>query len=215
MDDQKLNDLQSTYDRVAAEYARRIYGELPGKPLDRALLDRLAAQLQGQGIICDMGCGPGHVARYLHDRGAHVIGIDLAPGMLEQARRLNPQIEFRQGNMLALTDVADAAWTGIVIFYALIHVPRDEVVAALRELRRTLQPNGPLLLAFHVGDEVLHLDTWWEQPAAADFVFFRPSEMTDYLRQAGFEIVEIVERPPYPDVEHQSQRAYVWARRPA
>ena len=50
---------------------------------------------------------------------------------------------------------------------------------------------------------------------SADFAFFRPREMADHLRQAGFEIAEIVERPPYPDVEHQSDRAYILARRPA
>ena len=35
-----------------------------------------------------MGCGPGHVARYLRDAGANVFGLDLSPGMLEQARQL-------------------------------------------------------------------------------------------------------------------------------
>src|SRR4051794_37876468 len=33
-------------------------------------------------------------------------------------------------------------------------------------------------------------------------------------RPAGFEIEEIIEREPYPDVEHQSRRSYIFARRP-
>jgi hypothetical protein len=48
-----------------------------------------------------------------------------------------------------------------------------------------------------------------------DFFFFPIEEMTGHLRCAGFEIEEIVEREPYPDVEHQSRRAYIFARRPA
>jgi len=47
-----------------------------------------------------------------------------------------------------------------------------------------------------------------------DFHFFRPEEMADSLRAAGFEIEEIVEREPYPDVEHQSRRAYIFAKKP-
>jgi len=43
----------------------------------------------------------------------------------------------------------------------------------------------------------------------------RPDEVLDYLRAAGFEIKEIIEREPYPHVEHQSRRAYIFARRPA
>jgi len=39
--------------------------------------------------------------------------------------------------------------------------------------------------------------------------------MTSYLEAANFEIEEIIERDPYPDVEHQSRRAYIFARRPA
>ena len=43
--DQEFNDVQSSYDRVAAEYAQRIFGELEHKPLDRQLLNRFAASV--------------------------------------------------------------------------------------------------------------------------------------------------------------------------
>src|SRR3954453_9047437 len=100
--DHTTGEVQSSYDRVAEEYARRIFGELEHKPFDRQLLDRFAARDEGSGSACDLGCGPGHVARYLHERGVQVIGVDLSPAMLEPARRLNPGIEFQQGNMLSL-----------------------------------------------------------------------------------------------------------------
>ena len=106
MDPQKLSNYQSSYDRIAEEYTVRIAGELKDKPLDRMLLEGFAARVNGTGRVCDLGCGPGHVARYLHDRGVDIFGVDLSPGMLEQARKLNSNIEFQQGNMLAL-DVED------------------------------------------------------------------------------------------------------------
>ncbi len=202
--------VSDSYDRVAAEYVRHIAGELEHKPLDRALLDRFAASFQNHEPVCDIGCGPGHVARYLHDRGLNISGIDLSPGMVEEARRLNPGIVFSQGNMLAL-DVEDGAWAGIVAFYSIIHIERHDVVRALRELCRTLRPGGLLLLSFHIGDDVLHRDELWGVPVCLDFVFFTSREMSEYLLTAGFEIPEIVEREPYPDVEHQSRRAYIFA----
>jgi SAM-dependent methyltransferase len=213
MDQHHLDNLQTSYDRVAEEYARRIFDELQYKPLDRQLLDRLAAGVPADGLICDMGCGPGHVARYLHERGARVIGVDLSTQMIETARRLNPGLEFRQGNMLAL-DVEDGAWAGIAAFYSIIHIPREEVVMALRELKRVLQLDGLLLAAFHLGAEDVHVDEWWGQPVSADFVFFQPHEMQSYLQTAGLEVEEMIERAPYPDVEHQSQRASILARKP-
>src|SRR5262249_35090549 len=94
------NPTQSSYDKVAAEYTRQIMNELDHKPLERQLLERFAASTSGR--ICDLGCGPGHVARYLHDHGADAFGIDLSPGMVEQARQHHPGIDFQQGDMRAL-----------------------------------------------------------------------------------------------------------------
>lgn len=210
---QTIGEVQSSYDRVAEEYARRIFGELEHKPFDRQLLDRFAVRVQGPGSACDLGCGPGHVARYLHERGVRVLGVDLSPAMVELARRLNPGIEFRQGNMLSL-DVGEGAWGGIAAFYSIIHIPRSEVSAALVEMKRVLRPGGLLLLAFHFGDETVHLDEWWGHPVSVNFLFFRPDKMATSLRAAGFELEEIVEREPYPQVEHQSRRAYIFARKP-
>ncbi|HEX4073202.1 MAG TPA: hypothetical protein VHX68_18620, partial [Planctomycetaceae bacterium] len=68
-----MTSYQSSYDRVADEYVRRIFDELRHKPLDRQLLDRFASGVRGAGPTprpaCDMGCGPGHVARYLSEQG--------------------------------------------------------------------------------------------------------------------------------------------------
>ena len=209
MTPQRQADTQTSYDRIAEEYVRHIYNELDGKPLDRALLERFAERLRGRGIVCDMGCGPGHVARYLAGRGLDVIGVDLSAGMVAQAVALNPGIPFHVGDMLAL-DVPEGAWAGIVAFYSIIHIPREQVVDALREMRRVLAPGGSLLMAFHIGNETLHVEDMWEQPVALDFAFFESAEMAGYLEQAGFTVEEVIERDPYaPDVEHQSHRAYI------
>jgi SAM-dependent methyltransferase len=204
---------RTSYDRVAGEYVRRIFDELQHKPLDRQLLDRFAASVRDVGPACDMGCGPGHVARYLHVRGVQVCGVDLSAEMVERARHLTPAVEFQQGDMMAL-DIPDGTSVGIVAFYSVIHIPRTDMLHALGELRRVLRPGGLLLLTFHVGDDTIHLDQWWDQAVCVDFFFFRSAEMAGYLTSAGFVIEEIIEREPYPDVEHQSRRSYIFARRP-
>jgi SAM-dependent methyltransferase len=213
MDAHKRSDCQESYDRIADEYVQRIFDELQHKPLDRQLLDRFAATVRDVGSVCDMGCGPGHVARYLHEHGVQVCGIDLSPAMIERARRLTPGVEFYQGDMLAL-DTPDGTWAGIAAFYSILHIPHGDMTRTLGELHRALRPGGLLLLAFHIGNDGIHLDEWWGQKVCVDFFFFRPDEMAGYLRDAGFEIEEIIEREPYPDVEHQSRRAYIFARRP-
>ena len=90
-------ELQNVYDRVADNYAEQFRNEMDKKPFDRKMLDWLAEKVGGSGVICDMGCGPGQIARYLRGRGMKVCGVDLSPEMVRQAQSLNPDILFRQG----------------------------------------------------------------------------------------------------------------------
>ncbi len=208
-------DLQSSYDRVAENYAEQFRDEMDRKPFDRKMLDWLAEKVGGLGVICDMGCGPGQVARYLHAHGVKVCGVDLSPEMVRQAQSLNPHITFQQGDMFALAGVADNSYGGVAAFYAIVNLPRPSVVRALQELRRVLCPNGVLLLAFHVGQETKHLDELLGKEVSLDFFFFETEDVKEYLRTAGFELEEAIEREPYSEeVEHQSRRAYIFARKP-
>lgn len=212
MELESRTSLQNSYDRVAEPYAERIFDEFSEKPLDRQFLDLLAESVSGIGPICDLGCGPGHVARYLHGHGAEVCGVDLSAGMVAQARRLNPGIPFLQGDMLAL-DIADETWGGIAAFYSLIHVPRPELGQAVSEMYRVLRPGGLALIAFHVGEETKHLEDWFGELVSIDFFFFRPQEVKERLSATGFVIEDVIERQPYPDVENPSRRAYLFARK--
>jgi SAM-dependent methyltransferase len=211
MDKISLNT-QTSYDQVAAEYAEKFKDEMDQKPFDRDCLDRLARDVGALGPICDIGCGPGQIARYLHRQGVNTLGVDLSPRMVAEAQRLNPDIPFHQGNMLDLPD-SDNAWGGIAAFYCIIHIPREKIVSALREMKRVLKPGGVLLVTFHIGNEIKHLDEWWEKPVNLDFAFFQPEEMEDWLKEAGFELMETLVRDPNPDVEVETRRAYMFAKK--
>jgi SAM-dependent methyltransferase len=132
--------------------------------------------------------------------------------MVAEARRLSPDIPFHAGNMLSL-NVPDSAWGGIAAFYSIIHIPRLQLPEVLHEFFRVLRPGGMLLLAFHVGDETIHLDEWWEKPVSLDFNFLQPADVRQHMETAGFCIEDVIVRAPYPP-EHQSQRAYLFGRKP-
>jgi hypothetical protein len=71
------------------------------------------------------------------------------------------------------------------------------------------------LLAFHTGDETLHEEELWGRTISMDFFLFQPLEIRRYLEGAGLATQQIIERGPYaPEVEYQSRRAYVFARKP-
>jgi SAM-dependent methyltransferase len=212
MEGPHLDAIRRSYDAVATEYTRRIAGELDGKPLDRALLDAFAEQVRPLGRACDLGCGPGHVGGYLAGRGLDVIGIDLSPALIEEARRLFPSLRFEVGDMLALP-LANGSLGGVAAFYSLIHLSPEDRPRAIDEIRRVLVPRGLLLLAFHVGSETVHLDDWWGNAVSLDFHLLDPVEARRELEAAGFTVEATMTRAPYDGVEYASQRAYILARR--
>jgi SAM-dependent methyltransferase len=206
-------DPAATYDRVAPAYAAHFLRELDGKPFDREILTRFAAATRPGSEeghpVCDLGCGPGHVGAFLVAAGVDAVGIDLSAGMVAQARLSYPAMPVTQGDMTAL-DLPDGSFSGIVCFYALIHIPRTQVAAALSEMCRVLVRDGALLLAVHGGQGSLHADEMVGEPADLDVTLFSLTELSALVQRAGFTVVEADARAPY-EMEHPTTRLYLWA----
>ena len=207
------SEIETSYDRVAEHYATEFFGELERKPFDRELLSEFAESVRGLGQVCEIGCGPGQIARYLQDRGVNMSGLDLSQEMIKFASQLNPDISFARGDMLAL-ELPRASLAGIVCFYAIIHLKRADAPRALAEMHRVLKPGGKLLLSFHRGVGELHREEWYDMPVSIDVTLFEPEEMAGYLEGAGFEVERIAEREPY-EFEYPTGRVYAYARKPA
>jgi SAM-dependent methyltransferase len=210
MKDNRVETVRENYDRLAKVYADKVFDELQYKPIDRDVLKRFAERTRDQGEVCDLGCGPGHVAQYLRNADTAVFGVDLSPRMVEQARRLNPQISFRIGNMLSL-DIPSDTLAGITAFYSIVNISREFLPLAFREMARVLKPGGLLLIAFHVGDDVVSVNELWGEPITMNTFRFTTAEIIQGLEKEHLVVSEVVEREPYLEVEYQSPRAYVFA----
>ena len=204
-------DVRESYDSAAKAYAEHLAGELEHKPLDRHLLNRFGEAMRGRGLVADLGCGPGHVAGYLREQGVHVLGIDLSPEMVREASSLHPGLAFQVGDMREL-DIPDAGLAGVVAFYSIVHFSIPELGPIFQQIRRALAPGGLALLAFHIGDQFVHVDDLFGAPVSLDFRFHLPGQVIEALRSARLTVFEHVEREPYEGVEYPSRRCYLLAR---
>jgi ubiquinone/menaquinone biosynthesis C-methylase UbiE len=205
--------VEHLYDTVAKEYAEAFFGEHEKKPKDQEILHRFAQEIAGKEPVWDLGCGPGQTTAYLKDLGVEISGLDLSEGILEQAKQTHTEIPFEKGNILALDFESDSL-AGIVSFYAIVHFTEEQVSQAFREILRVLQPDGLFLFTYHIGEETIHIDEFLGKSVDIDVMFFTTDFILGCLEVSGFHEIEIIEREPYPDVEYQSRRAYVFATKP-
>lgn len=206
---QDHDPVRRSYDTVAENYAAGFRDELAHKPLDRALLASLAEQAQGP--VADLGCGPGHVAAWLTERGMTAVGIDLSPVMAAVGRREHPEVEFRVGDLLDLP-AEDEEFGAAVAFYSVIHLEAAELGRAFGEMHRVLRPGGLALVSFHIGSEVRRLTEFLGHDVEVDFHFFEPPQVIAAVEEAGFAVDMRLERTHYPQ-EVATRRGYLLARR--
>lgn len=105
------------------------------------ILCEAAGVTTGQTVL-DIACGTGIVARTAADRAApdgHVVGLDLNEAMLTVARRVRPDIDWRQGDAAALP-FPDASFDIVLCQMALMFLPDRRT--ALSEMRRVVRPGG-------------------------------------------------------------------------
>lgn len=135
---------ESTGWSVQAETYGGLIGAITSR-LVEPLLD--AAGVGADKRVLDVATGPGYVAEGAAARGARPVGLDLAEGMLELARRRVGGIEFVRGDAEQLP-FEDACFDAVVGGFVINHLPRPE--RAVQEAARVLAPGGAV--AFSVWD---------------------------------------------------------------
>jgi len=168
--DETRASLEAYFDRTAAETWARLTSDAPvsriratvraGRDRMRAvLLDRLPADMTGLRLL-DAGCGVGQLSAEAARRGAEVVGVDIAPNLLDVARSRLPadlveRVEFRTADML---DAGLGRFDWVVAMDSLIHYRAADIAAALASLAErtragilfTVAPSTPALQAMHL-----------------------------------------------------------------
>jgi len=206
--------VRSSYDAVAPAYADRLVDELRGQqPFENWLLRRVAEHADG-GPVVEVGCGPGHVTAFLADAGADATGIDLSPGMVEEARRRFPDGDYQVGDLRQLMrPISATGWSAVLAWYSLIHLAASELPDALAALVRPLAPDGWLVVALHAGAEVKHVDDWFDAPVDLDFVLHEPADIVALVEAAGLVDLEWYHRGPIAARDETTERLYVVGRK--
>jgi SAM-dependent methyltransferase len=178
---------QETYGRIAAAYAERWDGAESRWIHDQAA--RLAAELPPGALVADVGCGPGNDTARLRELGLRAHGFDLSHAMLT-ARAVPGQVRADLRALPLRDGALDAVWCVAV----LLHIPRELLPGALRELHRVLRPGGIGVISIAEGEG----EGWEPFPHQRDgahgryFVYHSTEDFAALLAAAGLRIRDTV-----------------------
>ncbi|WP_306060627.1 class I SAM-dependent methyltransferase [Natronococcus wangiae] len=208
-DAQDRPNVQQAYDRLASGYDREGDTKPANAYLERpATLSLLPDVTRAQ--VLDAGCGAGHLARELSDRGAAVVGVDVSHEMLTYARDRVPDADFLQADLGSDLPFDADTFDGVASSLAFHYVREWERL--FRTLRRVLEPGGWVVCSvqhphadFEEYDgtrnyhEIERVSAVWDSFGAEVAVpaYRRPlSEMVTPALDAGFRLDRLVESTP-------------------
>lgn len=176
------DDVTRAYSAKAAALAQVLGTAVSSGDPDAAVIEAWAASVPGR--ILDVGSGTGRWSGHLAGLGHAMEGLEPVDEFVEIARRAHPDVTFRRARLTDLAET-DERWSGILAWYSLIHLDRDDLPTALSILREALDVDGSLLVSFFTGPrfEVI------QHPATTAYLW-PADEMTRALDAAGFEVVE-------------------------
>lgn len=144
----------------------------------------------GRARVLDVACGPGNVSRYLMAQrpDLDLLGIDLAPRMVELAREAVPSAQFAVHDSRKLADLG-RQFDGIICAFGLPYISRSEGLAFMRAAFEALESNAVFYLSTMLGRNE---DSGLQTSATGDQVYvtyYSEPEVIRGLEEAGFSIV--------------------------
>jgi SAM-dependent methyltransferase len=175
----------------------------PATAIHRRFVARLIATCPQGGALLDAACGTAPYAGMVLDAGLAYMGTDQSAGMLGAAQSKWPRATFERVGLQELASVA--AFDGIMCVDAMENVPPDDWPSVMAAFRRALRPAGHVYLTVEEIDRAEIEDAFKKATAdglpvvlgevlegdTAGYHYYPPPEqVTGWIVEAGFEIVE-------------------------
>lgn len=174
--------VQVGFDKVGSEYSKMRSESDEEVQLLPDFMNRLPTGAR----VLDAGCGAGEpITRILSER-FKVVGVDISRKQIEAARKILPYCEFVWQDMTTLT-YPDEYFDGIISYYAIPHVPREEHKGLVDNFYRMLKEDGYVLLCFGTDDDpgtvidgFFGVKMYWSS--------FDAGTNVEMLRESGFHV---------------------------
>jgi SAM-dependent methyltransferase len=180
--------VEQAYDHIAEWYLRWVEDPTQRSPRER-YTKKVLENAPASPRILELGCGPGvPVTRMLLDHGAAVVANDISSKQIELAKARCPQATLIPGDMTLLSFEPES-FDGVISFFTIFHLPRDEQKAMLSKIHSWLKPGGLFVFNLATEDEeeihgeFLGHGMFWSS--------FGVEDSEAMVKDVGLEVVEV------------------------
>lgn len=193
MTDKNLDNVEivrNTYNAIADEFDPILTVENSSKA-EMNFVDMFLSMINGKNIA-DLGCGAGKHGRYCASKGYIVTGFDISEKMIERAISYNKPGE--EMSVLLVADMRDlkledTIFDGILAMYSLIHLTTEQAYETLINIKKYMANDGIIAITVYYGDRQDLFDEPLKYGYQQFFKDYFPDEITNVLREAGFELL--------------------------
>ena len=114
--------------------------------------EEFATMLPKKATILELGCGPGNVVKFLRSirNDLDILGIDLAPGMIEEAKKQNPGVRFELMDIREIGQLKQQ-FDAVIAAFCLPYISYDDVPALFTNIRHLTADNALVYVSFMQG----------------------------------------------------------------
>ncbi|MBS1773717.1 MAG: methyltransferase domain-containing protein [Bacteroidetes bacterium] len=160
------------------------------------------ATLPAGAKVLDVGCGTGHFADFIAQKGFDVVGLEPAKNMISIARELFPKITFVEG-ISAKIPYPDNSFDYILAIEVFRYLDKADNEASFKEFHRVLKPGGKILVtqvSRNASDyyyQYYHLTNVFKRMFGKQLhycYFTNTQEQTEMVKNAGFKNINVFGR---------------------
>lgn len=192
----------TAYNGIAKQY-QEAYSKT--EEFDLKYVERFSQILHGRRVI-DLGCGIGTIPAYLTNSGFDVVGIDNSVGMLDVAKRLYPQTEFKQINFLNMSSDL-GKFDGVVLSYVVNHFNQEMLNNLKLIVDNLLFDDGIVYIAAHLGNEERVVTDPLDSDIYLYYHFLSLSELDELFKD--YERIFVETRSSFGEEEFLCDKAFV------
>ena len=179
---QKRTSVRNDYNIIADEYS----AEFGRKYEDIEVVEKFMSKLKNNSKILDLGGGTGKLTDLFIKRGHNAICYDFSKEMMRKAKEFYPNVPYILDDMIYMKEhFENNSFDGIIAFYSLFHIPKEELDKVFSNIYDLLKQNGVFCFVVQLGEngkKVLY------------FNFFTKEQINELLQKYNFKKIYEIEK---------------------